>query len=318
MTRLIIRLTRRNSARTTPAESAPVRIRIRAANAARAVGTAARSAAAEAQEKARAVGSAAKSAAAEAQEKTRAAGAAAKSAAAEAQEKARAAGAAARSAAAEAVSLLSSLAEEAREGTDAIVERDPAVHSRAEALLLYPGLHALLVHRVAHALYLHEHFFAARAVSQLSRFLTGTEIHPGASIGRGLFIDHGSGVVIGETAVVGDNCTIYQGATLGGTGKETGKRHPTLGDNVMVGAGAKLLGNFTIGDNVKIAAGAVVLRDVPPNCTAVGIPARVVRCGGERMPADLDQTHIPDPVAEQLRALDERLRTLENGAAPEN
>ena len=264
MTHLIIRLTRRDAARSMPAESAPVRIKIRAANAARAAGSAVRSAAAEA------------------------------------------------------VSLLSSLAEEAREGTDAIVERDPAVHSRAEALLLYPGLHALLVHRVAHALYLHQHFFAARTVSQLSRFLTGTEIHPGAAIGRGLFIDHGAGVVIGETAAVGDNCTIYQGATLGGTGKETGKRHPTLGNNVMVGAGAKLLGNFTIGDNVKIAAGAVVLRDVPPDCTAVGIPARVVRCGGERMPADLDQTHIPDPVAEQLRALDERLRTLEGGAAPED
>ncbi len=206
-----------------------------------------------------------------------------------------------------------------RRDIDAICERDPAARSRAEALLLYPGLHALFFHRVSHALYKKKLFFTARMVSQLGRFFTGIEIHPGAEIGRGLFIDHGAGVVIGETAIIGDDCTLYQGVTLGGTGKETGKRHPTLGNNVMVGAGAKLLGNFTIGDNAKIAAGAVVLRDVPPDSTAVGIPARVVRCAGERVPADLDQTHIPDPVAEQLRILDQRIAALErerSGAEP--
>ena len=187
---------------------------------------------------------------------------------------------------------------------DAIIERDPAAQSRAEAALLYSGFHALMFYRAAHALQNKGFRFAARFVSQSARFLTGIEIHPGATIGKGLFIDHGSGVVIGETAVIGDNCTIYQGVTLGGTGKETGKRHPTLGNNVMVGAGAKLLGNFTVGDNTKIAAGAVVLGDVPENSTAVGIPARVVRSKGEKIvSADLDQTHIPDPVTAELCAI---------------
>ncbi|MGN1346779.1 MAG: serine O-acetyltransferase [Eubacteriales bacterium] len=200
-----------------------------------------------------------------------------------------------------------------RRDVDAILERDPAATSRAEVLLLYSGLHALLLYRVSHALHTHGRKFSARAVSQLAKFLTGIEIHPGASIGKGLFIDHGSGVVIGETAIVGDNCTIYQGVTLGGTGKETGKRHPTLGDNVMVGAGAKLLGNFTVGSNSKIAAGAVVLSDVPENSTAVGIPARVVRRDGERVKTetDLDQVHIPDPVECEIRTLCERVRALE-------
>lgn len=196
---------------------------------------------------------------------------------------------------------------------DSILERDPAARGRGEVLLLYSGVHALLMYRLSHALHGKGCKFSARAVSQLAKFLTGIEIHPGATIGKGLFIDHGSGVVIGETAVVGDYCTIYQGVTLGGTGKQTGKRHPTLGDNVMVGAGAKLLGNFTVGSNSKIAAGAVVLGDVPENSTAVGIPAHVVRRDGARVEkgSDLDQVHIPDPVENELRALRERIALLE-------
>lgn len=202
-------------------------------------------------------------------------------------------------------------AAEIRCDVDAICERDPAARSRAEVLLLYSGLHALLAYRLSHALHTHGHRFAARAVSQAARFLTGIEIHPGAQIGRGLFIDHGSGVVIGETTVIGDNCTLYQGVTLGGTGKETGKRHPTLGNDVLVGAGAKLLGNFTVGDGAKIAAGAVVLSAVPAEATAVGIPARVVRQSGRRVCDEFDQTHIPDPVSQELCRLSVRLDTLE-------
>ena len=160
---------------------------------------------------------------------------------------------------------------------EVIRERDPAAKSGIEVVFLYSGLHALLAYRVAHKLYINNMPFPARLVSQLARMLTGIEIHPAAKIGRGLFIDHGSGVVIGETAEIGDDCTLYQGVTLGGTGKHTGKRHPTLGDNVMVGAGAKVLGPFKVGSNSKIAAGAVVLDEIPENSTAVGIPARVVR-----------------------------------------
>ncbi len=202
---------------------------------------------------------------------------------------------------------------EIKDDIDAICEKDPAARSRAEVLCLYSGLHALMLYRVSHALHEKGYYFPARFISQGAKFLTGIEIHPGATIGKGLFIDHGSGVVIGETAIVGDNCTLYQGVTLGGTGKDTGKRHPTLGNNVLVGAGAKLLGNFTIGDGAKIAAGAVVLQNVPENCTAVGIPARVVRRGGEKVPAadEMDQTHIPDPVALQLAKIEERLAKLE-------
>ena len=199
-----------------------------------------------------------------------------------------------------------------RRDIDAICERDPAARSRAEVLLLYSGLHALMLYRLSHALHRNGHFFTARLVSQGGRFLTGIEIHPGAQIGQGLFIDHGSGVVIGETTVIGDNCTIYQGVTLGGTGKETGKRHPTLGDGVLIGAGAKLLGNFTVGDGAKIAAGAVVLGDVPADTTAVGIPARVVRRAGQRICDEFDQTHIPDPVSQELCRLEVKLRMLEN------
>lgn len=190
-----------------------------------------------------------------------------------------------------------------------IRERDPAAKSAAEVLLLYPGLHAVIAHRIAHQLYKQKLYFAARAVSQMARNATGIEIHPAAQIGSALFIDHGAAVVIGETAVVGDNCTIYQGVTLGGTGKTVGKRHPTLGNNVMVGAGAKLLGPFTVGDNAKIAAGAVVLKEVPPDSTAVGIPARIVR--RDHQFSDLDQVHIPDPVAQQLARLEERINQLE-------
>lgn len=193
-----------------------------------------------------------------------------------------------------------------------IRERDPAAISNAEVAMLYSGFHAVTAYRVAHALQLHGHTFAARAVSQTARFFTGIEIHPGATIGHGLFIDHGSGVVIGETTEIGDNCTLYQGVTLGGTGKHTGKRHPTIGSNVMIGAGAKVLGPITIGDNSKIAAGAVLLMDIPSDSTAVGIPARVVRRGNKRVdPCDLDQVHIPDPVSQELCALKVRLERLE-------
>ncbi len=192
---------------------------------------------------------------------------------------------------------------EVRETVQTVKERDPAARSTAEVLLLYSGVHAIMAHRVAHGLYQKGHYFGARAVSQASRFVTGIEIHPAAKIGKGFFIDHGMGVVIGETAEIGDNCTIYQGVTLGGTGKDVGKRHPTLGDNVMVGAGAKVLGPVLIGSNSKIAANAVVLHAVPENSTAVGIPAKVVRRDGVRVRNDLDQVHIPDPVAQELSRL---------------
>ena len=172
-----------------------------------------------------------------------------------------------------------------------------------------------MLYRLSHALHTHKKYFAARMISQGARFLTGIEIHPGAQIGEGLFIDHGSGVVIGETAIIGDNCTLYQGVTLGGTGKETGKRHPPLGNGVLVGAGAKLLGNFTVGDGAKIAAGAVVLGDVPADTTAVGIPARVVRRSGKKICDEFDQTHIPDPVSQELCKLSVKLQMLEEKIA---
>ena len=205
------------------------------------------------------------------------------------------------------------------EEADSICERDPAALGRAEVLLMYSGVHALLFYRIAHMLNDKGLALSARAVSQLARFLTGIEIHPGATIGKGLFIDHGAGVVIGETAIIGDYCTIYQGVTLGGTGKQTGKRHPTLGNNVMVGSGAKVLGNFTVGDNVKIASGAVVLTEIPANCTAVGVPAKVVVKDGEKVldrerrrpRSDLDQVHIPDPVENEIAAVVRRLEAVE-------
>lgn len=199
------------------------------------------------------------------------------------------------------------------ETLEAYQARDPAARSKLEILLLYPGVHATIYYKLAHFLHTRRLKFLARLVSQWARLVTGIEIHPGATIGRGLFIDHGTGVVIGETTEIGDNCTLYQGVTLGGTGKETGKRHPTLKDNVMVGAGAKILGAFTIGENSKIAANAVVLCEVPDNCTAVGIPAKVVRRGGERVNdnRDMDQTHIPDPISAELAKLAARIEELE-------
>ncbi len=205
---------------------------------------------------------------------------------------------------------IASWRQEVREIVQTVRERDPASRSNAEVLLLYSGVHALLLHRVAHRLYQKEHFFAARAISQFGRSMTGIEIHPGATIGKGFFIDHGMGVVIGETAEIGDNCTIYQGVTLGGTGKDVGKRHPTLHDNVMVGAGAKVLGPVEVGSNTKIAANAVVLRPVPDNSTAVGIPAKVVKRDGVRIKVDLDQVHIPDPVAQELTRLNQKLNEV--------
>lgn len=202
-----------------------------------------------------------------------------------------------------------------REDIRAITERDPAVKSAIEALLCYPGLHALSWHRLAHGLYKRRIFVLSRLVSQFSRFLTGTEIHPGAVIGRGVFIDHGMGVVIGETAIVGDGVTIYQGVTLGGTGKERGKRHPTIGNGVLLSAGARVLGNVTIGARSKIGAGAVVVKDVPADCTVVGVPGRVVKRCGERIntpAALLEQIDLPDPLGEALQNALSRIERLEN------
>lgn len=184
-----------------------------------------------------------------------------------------------------------------------IRERDPAIHSNME-VFLYPSFKVMLSYRRAHKLYVKGHYFWARWVSQRAARKTGIEIHPGAQIGKGLFIDHGTGVIIGETTIIGDNCTLYQGVTLGGTGKEHGKRHPTIGNNVMISAGAKVLGSFKIGDNSKIGAGSVVLEEVPPNSTVVGVPGRVVKRNNERLPQeDLDQTHLPDPICEDIECL---------------
>ena len=199
---------------------------------------------------------------------------------------------------------------ELREEIALIRDRDPAARSTLEIILTYLGLHAVAAYRISHKLLQSGFPTLARIVSQLAKFFTGIEIHPGATIGKGLFIDHGMGVVIGETTVIGENCTLYQGVTLGGTGKDRGKRHPTLGNRVTVGAGAKVLGPFTVGDNAKIAAGAVVLKEVPANATAVGVPARVVKMNGVRVP-DLDQIHIPDPVAQELAKMNQRIKALE-------
>lgn len=210
--------------------------------------------------------------------------------------------------------FLDEVSREIRTDIEAVKARDPAAKSDVEILFLYSGVHALLAYRVSHKLYVSRHYFSARLVSQVARLLTGIEIHPGAKIGRGLFIDHGMGVVVGETAEIGDNCTLYQGVTLGGTGKDTGKRHPTLGDNVMVGAGAKVLGPFKIGSGTKVASGAVVLEEIPENSTAVGIPARVVRKDGKK-PDCMDQVHIPDPVSQELCKLEHKIRLLEEELA---
>ena len=184
-----------------------------------------------------------------------------------------------------------------------VMERDPAAKSKWEVLLCYPSVKAMAYHRLAHRLYQNGHTTLARWISQHSRHVTGIEIHPGACIGKGFFIDHGDGVVIGETTVIGDNVTLYQGVTLGGTGKDKGKRHPTIGNNVTIGSGAKVLGPFTIGDNSKVAANAVVMNEIPPNCTCVGVPAHIVKRDNvkvARAKIDLDQIHIPDPVSMEL------------------
>lgn len=193
-----------------------------------------------------------------------------------------------------------------------IKERDPAIKSSME-VFLYPSFKAMIGYRISHSLFIRKHYFLARWCSQRTARKTGIEIHPGAVIGKGFFIDHGNGVIIGETAIVGDNVTLYQGVTLGGTGKEQGKRHPTIGDNVMISAGAKVLGSFTVGENSKIGAGSVVLSEVPPNSTVVGVPGRVVKRDNKKIPREeLDQTHLPDPISAELKELRSRIEALEH------
>ncbi|MFC4765971.1 serine O-acetyltransferase [Effusibacillus consociatus] len=199
-----------------------------------------------------------------------------------------------------------------KEDIRAVFDRDPAARSTFEVVLTYSGLHALWAYRIAHAFYKRNYFTLARFISQLARFFTGIEIHPGATIGRRLFIDHGAGVVIGETAEIGDDVTIYQGVTLGGTGKEKGKRHPTIGNRVLIASGAKVLGSITVGDNSKIGAGSVVLKPVPPNSTVVGVPGRVVIQDGRRLADDLDQCNLPDPVMEAIKQMQEEIISLRN------
>lgn len=212
--------------------------------------------------------------------------------------------------------------EQMKEDVQVVFERDPAAKTKIEVMLNYPGLHAIWIQRgITHKLYQKKHFALARFISQVARFFTQVEIHPGAKLGRRLFIDHGAGVVIGETAEIGNDVTLYQGVTLGGTGKENGKRHPTIGNDVVVGAGAKVLGSFTVGNNVKIGAGSVVLKPVPDNCTVVGIPGKVVAKDGQSMQhdaelkakhqADLDHDKLPDPVEDTLECMRERIMTLE-------
>lgn len=204
-----------------------------------------------------------------------------------------------------------------KEDIGVVFERDPAARSTWEVLLCYPGVHAIWLHRISHWLYKRDFIVLPRMISNLARFLTGVEIHPGATIGKGLFIDHGTGIVIGETAELGDNITLYQGVTLGGTGKEKGKRHPTIGNNVVVASGAKVLGSFSVGENSKIGAGSVVLKEVPPNSTVVGIPGQVVWHNGKKMNGnsceaiDLEHNDLPDPVAEMMSCMQRNMRKLE-------
>ena len=197
-----------------------------------------------------------------------------------------------------------------KEDIDVIFEQDPAARSRFEVILTYSGLHAIWSHRLAHTLHKRKFFFLARLVSQISRFFTGIEIHPGAKIGRKLFIDHGMGVVIGETCEIGDNVTIYQGVTLGGTGKEKGKRHPTVKDNALISSGAKVLGAITIGENAKVGGGSVVLQDVPDNSTVVGIPGKIVVQDGMRIKKDLNHGNLPDPIADRLNEMQNTIEKL--------
>lgn len=198
-----------------------------------------------------------------------------------------------------------------KEDIQVVFDQDPAARSLFEVVLTYSGLHAIWAHRIAHALFKKRFFFLARAISQIARFFTGIEIHPGAQIGRRFFIDHGMGVVIGETCVIGDDCTIFQGVTLGGTGKEKGKRHPTLHNNVLVASGAKVLGSITIGENSKIGAGSVVLKNVPPNATVVGIPGKVVVQDGIKVNRKLDHHDMPDPVQDICDSLNRKIAKLE-------
>lgn len=191
-------------------------------------------------------------------------------------------------------------------------KRDPAAKSFIEILLLYQGLHALMAYRVAHFLYKMRIFFLARYISQLARWLTGIEIHPGAKIGKRFFIDHGMGVVIGETAIIGDDVLVYQGVTLGGTGLEKGKRHPTLGSNIVIGAGAKVLGDITVGDNSYIGSNAVVIKDVPPNSTVVGVPGRITKQDGKKIDISLDHIHVLDPLMQTIEDLQKRIEDLES------
>jgi serine O-acetyltransferase len=197
-----------------------------------------------------------------------------------------------------------------REDIAVVFEQDPAARSYLEVILTYSGLHAIWAHRIAHAFFKKKFYFLARVISQISRFFTGIEIHPGAKIGRRLFIDHGMGVVIGETCEIGDNVTVFQGVTLGGTGKEKGKRHPTIKDNALIATGAKVLGSITIGENSKIGASSVVLKDVPPNSTVVGVPGRVVIQDGKRIGKDLDHCNLPDPIADRIKDLQVELNEL--------
>ncbi len=208
-------------------------------------------------------------------------------------------------------SAVSNILRALSEDVQAIKDRDPAARSTVEILLTSSGLHAITAYRIAHILHKKKYYLSARVISTLARFMTGIEIHPGATIGKRLVIDHGSGVVIGETTEIGDDCLLYQGVTLGGNGRSKGKRHPTLGNNVMVGCGAKVLGPFKIGDNVKVAANAVVLSEIPDNCTAVGAPARIAKRNGVRVTQDLDQVNIPDPVAAEFAKQNERIAELE-------
>ncbi|CAM4484382.1 serine O-acetyltransferase EpsC [Paenibacillus tarimensis] len=202
-----------------------------------------------------------------------------------------------------------------RSDIQAIYENDPAARSTAEIIFTYSGLHAIWAHRIAHALYKRRFFSLARFISQASRFMTGIEIHPGATIGKRFFIDHGMGVVIGETCEIGDDVVVYQGVTLGGTGKEKGKRHPTIGNNVVIGSGAKVLGSFKVGDNSNIGANSVVVREVPPNSTVVGIPGKIVKSNGKRVTGRLDHSHLPDPVIEMFRTMHQEINELKSEIA---